>query len=196
MTTKAAVLTSSAAPSVIQKVASKNCVAATGKSNAPPPSAKLMVGMFPTLSTACRFHQMYFQTENEAGLFLLTSLSALCFLTEPNLIPQWNSGRHLPKGTARLHVICSHAATDDAAAIWIYAAIGTARGRGPICAPTLIAPGFDVLFAVAVHGMLSGDSPSRCQRYSSTSSLDSSSITKVSTPYSSPRTHRTMPAAT
>src|SRR5215470_17788520 len=56
----------------------------------------------------------------------------------------------------------------------------------------------DPSFAVGargVHGMFSADSSSRCQRYSSISSRDSSSITSVSTPYSSPRTHRTMPAA-
>ncbi len=45
------------------------------------------------------------------------------------------------------------------------------------------------------HGMLSKDSCTRCQRYCSISSRDSSSITSVSTPYSSPRTHRTIPAA-
>jgi len=39
-------------------------------------------------------------------------------------------------------------------------------------------------------------SDTRWQMYCSISSRDSSSITSVSTPYSSPRTHRTTPAAT
>src|SRR5215831_21003342 len=50
--------------------------------------------------------------------------------------------------------------------------------------------------AWGVHSLFSSDSDSRCRRYSSKSACDSSSISSVSTPYSSPRTHRTMPVAT
>jgi hypothetical protein len=50
--------------------------------------------------------------------------------------------------------------------------------------------------ALVGHGMLSSDSDSRCKRYSYKSSCELSSISSVSMPYSSPRTHRTIPAVT
>ena len=60
MTTKAAVLTNNAAPSVIHMPTSKNCAAAVDKSGAPLPIAELVIGMYATFlwHVAARFYYL------------------------------------------------------------------------------------------------------------------------------------------
>ena len=65
-----------------------------------------------------------------------------------------------------------------------------------VIGPLLDGQGF-AFKARDVHSIFSAESSSRrCQRYSTKSSRDSPSNADVSTPYSSPCTHRTIPAAT
>jgi hypothetical protein len=58
MTTKAAVLTNNAAPSMIHVFKPKNRAAAVDKSGVPPPTAELVISMYATFSMARRISRL------------------------------------------------------------------------------------------------------------------------------------------